>query len=239
MATTVQIDDKQFNRKMAQYVDRLGHEAVDVVRTQARLLFTQVVKFTPPRKSTQGKAAVERDVRRAMFPLEIEDAKTEGFAKAVRSNDLEAINAIIHNSGGWKGWEARHFDKGLHERARDRRGRVRRRQKIYVPEAKRVRGYIREKKRNVGMAKGAWTKALEAVGGKVPSWARRAGEHHGRADTSRLRNTRFPSITGLNQAASSSQTRRPLANAIRVRIGKMENDVRQRLRKISRRLRLQ
>src|SRR5262245_42876250 len=70
---TVQIDDSNFRRHLARFIDELGLEPIDVIRDQTRLLLRQIISFSPPKTLAQGRKAVAGDIRRSMAPIILDD----------------------------------------------------------------------------------------------------------------------------------------------------------------------
>jgi hypothetical protein len=138
---------------------------------------------TPPNTRAQGEAAVERDIRRAVFPLKGDgyyDVKVrKRINLLVRNEDVPALQAMIRNGVfgsahvGVKVLPAGN-EYTAHQNSRASRGRVTSKtQKFAVPGDSYLKKYIKEAKHGVGQAKGGWAPSLTRLGGKCPQWVSR------------------------------------------------------------------
>jgi hypothetical protein len=153
----------------------------DFITEQFRLLLEQIMAFTPPKSSAQGRKRVEIDISRVFRPFESKSKPEGRLAKIIRTGNYAAFDAFVRHAK--LGWRAQPFSEAYHEQQRDARGRVRRssRSKFVLgrPDTAKLRAYIRRKKDNVGIGRSGWAKALQRVGGAVPGWVSRHGTRFG------------------------------------------------------------
>lgn len=150
-------------------------DAEDVIRQQGRLLFSSVLKLTPPKTLAQGRAAVKRDIEQTVRPIKaskIRDASMRAWYERVKGDK---------NSEDWSKFVAAAYGKAavvvpfspeLHQKNRDRRGRAKRTHYVTLQVSKEAK-YIRERQQLVGSGKGGWVAAIKALGGSAPAWATR------------------------------------------------------------------
>jgi hypothetical protein len=192
----VQFDQARFARDIGRLAQVTRRELKDVLREQAGFLCADALRLTPPTGNApmqegfaaqrrQGLAATERDIRRVFFPirrLKFETTETkfgEAINKLMRKGRYSQVEALLRRIGFG------HFidvipeaDRQLHEKLRDRRGRVLRSKPAYfVDRTATINRYIRTRIAKVGFAKSGWMKALRAVGRaqakgrtRVPGW---------------------------------------------------------------------
>lgn len=150
-------------------------DSEDVIRQQGRLLFTSVMKLTPPKTLAQGRAAVKRDVEKTVRPL----TASKLHSQSVRDwyNRVKGDK----NSEDWAKFVATVFGPSavvvpfspeLHQKNRDRRGRAKPTHYVTLQVSKEAK-YIRERQQLVGSGKGGWVAAIKALGGSAPAWATR------------------------------------------------------------------
>lgn len=159
--------------------------ASEVMRQQARLLFVEVAKITPPasggvtgkKAEKQGMSAVARDIRSLYgTPSDAYDqisAKSPGQAGAFwflhsAGEDSQAAEIVKEATG--KSFAA--FDGGtLHSRTgggRRRRASNRRAHVFYVRDAAALEAYITEEQGHVWWLASGWAPALQALGARLP-----------------------------------------------------------------------
>jgi hypothetical protein len=144
-----------------------------------------------------GESAVERDIRKVFVPLRqfaenVSKTNPElgvtltmkggitgsniANRKLKRSSnriDMQALEAIFRNMG-MEGRVMLNVDPAIHEKARGRRGRVRRATPVVVVNEKSIDKYIKEKQGHIGKAKAGFMKAAIGLAVKgIPNWIRR------------------------------------------------------------------
>lgn len=177
-------------------IAELGRKSLqEVNRDQGRLFVQDASGFTPPFgkmpiKETQaakrkiGEDAVERDIKRGFYPAdEIKAASTygpmtkrqeslqSGFKRAVRKKDIPLMETLLRNMRWRNAGVLLTVEPERHQSMRNSRGRVSKAASYVVLGGKRARiSYTRKVQKNVGLAKAGWSKAYDALGGKVPGW---------------------------------------------------------------------
>ena len=151
--------------------------------------------YNEQRKS--GEDAVERDIRKVFIPLRVfaesvssrnpklaaailaaggivgSNVKTKKSKVVKSSIDMDALDAIFRNMG-MEGRVVRYVNPEIHQRARGRRGRVKRATPLFVVSEKSLDSYITSVKKDVGKAKSGWLKAAIGLGvAGIPNWIRR------------------------------------------------------------------
>lgn len=160
--------------------------AAEVMKDQARLLFVEVAKITPPygggastgrKAEAQGKAAVERGIRSIYgTPSDAYDvladkspAKADAFWYLRTNGEIEAASRILREETG-KGLTS--FDGGsLHNRfgrGAKRRNRSKRYVTTFVEDAQSLKSYIMQQQANVWWLASGWSDALRTLGAKLP-----------------------------------------------------------------------
>lgn len=187
----IKLRTEAFQATMADFAHRLGIALPKVVSTEARFLLQEVIKWTPPFHPGKdngvadgetarniGKNAVAVHIVRAIYPVAADTFIKPRLQKAVQERDSAAIVAILKNSKNARVHANnpvfRSFHPTAHKNARDRRGRVDKSKGVFTFDASNEKSYVRKVQTRVGMAKGSWGEAYEAVGGKVPVWMKNA-----------------------------------------------------------------
>lgn len=221
MNLTATLDATRFNDQMGRLRDafigagQIGDAAV-IVADEARKFAIQCMRFTPPKSLEQGRKAVNRDILRAMTPLDIETIKNKRLRSILASRDNEAFRSFQAKSKTFKRWRVEPFDPDrLHKRVRDRRGRVQREKKVFVLERNEVARYIAAKQRQVGYMRSGWAPAILALGGRLPAWVARHRHNPGFV-VSALHGA-SPSVTIGNVANGIGRIRHIAESALRAR----------------------
>lgn len=186
MSLRFSMDTVRYRDNLNRFVVELNADGAQLLKEEMRLLLRDILRFTPPNSLAQGRAAVERDLRRVARPLEPGKIQMPRLAEAVQKKDLPAINAIVARLGG--GWGGRTIIAGLdairatHERARNRYGRIGRDLRNLALFSD-WRSYLRTVQSRVGYTRSGWLPAARAVGLPQPSWVtRHAGYSSGSYD---------------------------------------------------------
>lgn len=159
--------------------------AVEVMRDQARLLFVQVAKITPPasggvagrKAEKQGHAAVARDIR------SLYGTASDAYDQlAARSPAQAGAFWFLHSAGQDSqagdivktvtGKSFSPFDGGaLHNRTgggRRRRSKARREHVFFVSNPQSLESYIQQEQSHVWWLASGWAPALRALAAKLP-----------------------------------------------------------------------
>lgn len=170
----VRVDTATFESAMNRWIALKRITLREGLRRQAGLLADELVRDTPPEKGRvgsrtfgarkAGEARAERDIQRAVRPLDPRTFRSEGLADAIREKRYDVIQKALPN------FRIQPFAPDLHRKAQDRDGRVRRPTLVATPDHVEHAAYVREIKQRVGLAKGGWVAAQQALGRQPQSW---------------------------------------------------------------------
>lgn len=227
---TFNVDSIRFDRAMAVLSREVEGGAPKVVKDETKLLLQQVIRFTPPKTLAQGRAAVARDVQRAMTPLDDTKFTSKKIATAIRQKNVNAMRDIVRRIPSMRDYGVEEFDPiKLHQNKRDSRGRIQRNKKIFVLDKKGWKRYAKATQKHVGSAKAGYWPGLQAVGGTVPSWVSRHSGIFGGVDAGKLYDPHSPRIRITNHsraAISQEQQTHSVESAVRMRARSMEGKFR-------------
>lgn len=178
---------------------------------QGRLLAEDIMRKTPPKSVSTGNKAVERSLKGLTRPLTEKQFKVPKLQKIVKEGDVEAWNVVstrfkqtnrLYNSYA-TGFEPAHYLK--------RKGfKPPRRLILLQPEVPQFKKFVRSRQGTVGKAKGAWLRAILALGGRQPAkWIARHGTQEGVYIDGLL--DRNPRITIGNMSSWARNGRNPEA----------------------------
>ncbi len=177
MNEAVQVDTRSFESAMNQFIALKRISLREGLRLQAGLLADELVRDTPPEKGTvqgkaygarkAGEARLDRDIRRAVRPLDPSKWNSEPLADLIREKRYEALQLAFRNFSSER---IVPFAPAVHEQARDEDGRVRKSRNRATPDYREEAAYDRQMRRRVGLAKGGWVAAQRALGRKVQAW---------------------------------------------------------------------
>lgn len=178
------LDTTVFDRAVLRYVEELGVELPKAVKGAARLLAEDLLRLTPPKSQGQGRKAVARDINNAATVLNAAKLRNKVFAQAVRDQEYDVVNAFLarlrqRGANGFSAFHLEHFSPALHQRARNRRGRVPRSRGVLVLERLEHLRYVREIQGHVGSTKYAWGVGARRLGASVPGWILKHSSVHG------------------------------------------------------------
>ncbi|MCL4179164.1 MAG: hypothetical protein KJ072_15660 [Verrucomicrobia bacterium] len=221
MNATVDIEYQDYAQAFSEFIRERGTLLPKALRGEGRQLASRLVRFTPPKTLSQGRKAVARDVRRAVLPLRPGDFDSKRIRQLIRKRDYAGLEAVFanfpesHQLHGVTVGEAKL--PGMHQEARDRRGRVRKFRGKATPDADKVRDYIKEVQARVGRGRSGWAVALVELGGKPPAWVvRHAGRDTGKIeDRSDLQG--YIRMENRSEWAEAGDEDRIVANAVRSR----------------------
>jgi hypothetical protein len=220
-----------FDAALRRYVDELGLEFPRVVKAQARLANQDLIRLTAPRSYAQGRAAVLRDICRAVNVIDLEKITSDRLRQYVESRNYEAVTAILfaQPKGKFDGYKLLEFDPQLHESVRDSRGRVTKNHKIITLDAKEHKAYVRQVRGHVGYMRGGWAPAAHATGANLPAWVSRHTGGNSGAAINNLSDKKHPSITMINSSRGVSESigQSRILSMVRRRTSAMVKDVNQ------------
>jgi hypothetical protein len=168
------VDLSGYDLAVRRMVTDLGIWGPEAVKIAGRQLFQELMRITAPKTQAQGRKAVARDISRAMWAIDPDKIHNKVLRQAVQDQEydvVEAFLASIRNKGGFlSNYRLEHFNPQLHQSRRDKRGRVRRSQRVIVLERPQHAKYVRDVQGHVGSVKYAWGKGASFLGASVPSW---------------------------------------------------------------------
>lgn len=196
-------------------------DARNLIRDESRRLLQQILKFTPPKNQAQGRAAVSRDIQRAIPPLTadtIHDPKLRAQVnKLAEAHDVEGLRKLFSKLPKLKSWHIVDVDPRIHKMNRDRRGRVQSSRRNYTLDIRGLAKYIREVQKRVGFMRAPWGKAFVAVGGKIADWVSRHFSYARGYVQANLTHPTFPSLTVSNQTPGIGQWEARVKAALQAR----------------------
>ncbi len=206
---SIEINDSLWREKIAAYAKEFQKGMIESLNEEWPLLMEQVIRFTPPKTLAQGRAAVNRDIRKTMRPFDPAAIRSSGIQEIVDKKDIQGYNAVASRvtSGPMRGTTAVAFSPEVHTRRRNRIGRVgsSSAQVVLGADARSLQLYIKDVQNRVGWAKAGWLAALRLVGGRrAQSFVERQGTGGGRVVDERS-NTENPSITAINSTPWASR----------------------------------
>lgn len=191
---TFTLDTSVMERALKEWSAFVVQDAGLVVLDEARLLFMDGMNLTPPygkgktggqrkKGSTlaakrQGEASVERSILNSFRPITEDKAKTEDFKRAIKSGNVDTLNAYLEGTKSKK--RAFKFSESTHKADRDSKGRVYRSKNRLVigSDVGAVQSYIVREQAKVGSFKAAWGLMAFKLGNhpkaqtkaRIPGW---------------------------------------------------------------------
>jgi hypothetical protein len=178
------VSTERFTSAIKAFAEKTGRALSSVVKEQAILLAQRLAKLTYPASASQGKTRVAIDigrvyVRNQWFEETFQFTKKslqERISNLVRQKDEGALRAIFQNTSRLQLVRLEPFDASLHARMRkDGRVKVPEPRSFPVAQESQVKSLIREKQKNVGMAKSGWAQCASGLGKSIPAWLTKTG----------------------------------------------------------------
>lgn len=194
----------QFNEAIRSFADKTGKELGACVKEQAKLLAEKLMRLTYPATASQGKKRVAIDVGKIYvtnnwFEETFQFTKQklgERIKSLVYSKDEGALRSIFQNTSRLQLVRLEPFDAGLHAQMR-KDGRVPssiKPRSFPVAQQSDIKRLVREKQRNVGLAKSGWAQCLAGLGKSAPGWLSKTGTGRVSDNTAE----KSPTITMIN-----------------------------------------
>jgi hypothetical protein len=220
------VDTSRFDRAVARYTEELKIELPRAVKTAARLLAVQLMRFTPPKSQAQGRAAVKRDIGNAMWLPDPAATTNKHLQRAILAEDFDVVQAFITNTrGAFKNYHLQHFNPSLHTSRRGRGGRVRGKPTVMVLERAEYKRYVREVQGHVGATKYAFGAAAQRLGeASIPAWILKHHASLGQIEEDYNPNNPSVTITDKSPGAESISPS-TIQDAINVRTRAMTADI--------------
>lgn len=190
-----EVEIGHLNRTLDTFAAEMGRDIGELLPQQAKLLTQDLQHLTPPFASMNpkesfasqrkvGLAAVARDIGHAFADISelgiFQNPRSEKQGK--RARDLLATGSdydlwqFLDHAGygeviGHPTAIIAEPTEDLHNRAKDRRGRVPRgRSRLWVRKAKSLGRFVKATQKKVGKEKGGWNRAAATFGARAPSW---------------------------------------------------------------------
>lgn len=216
----------EFVSKNKRYFKRFAEKGTNAVRQEMKLMVRLADKITPPESLGQGQRAVDRDLRRAIQPLNIRGFRGEGkwkiaMRKAIRNKNYEACQKLLDQSkhSQLKDTKVVPFTRQIHIEARNKHGRVERKwSRLYTLDTPEWAARLKMLKGRVGHARGGWATAMKTLGNTVKSFANR---HSSKGSYNDKLLGLFGDVSATNRSAWAGQgeSARTLNAALRLRAG--------------------
>jgi hypothetical protein len=184
------ISTERLQKKMRQYERIVGQEMPMIVKRQARLLCVELGKQTQPfgngsKAKEQGEGAVKTDVNSLFIALNDFwwDKSREDGAKFLFRKDGQAVMANAATVAASLSQMAEHHRKNRNRHS-GRARKIRVDKQAFAEEAK-LKSFIKQLQKSVGMAKAGWAKCAQLIGVTgnplrgFPAWVKR---HVSKAD---------------------------------------------------------
>lgn len=235
MNLDAKVEAAEFMRALTAYRETIGISMPDAIKKQGKFLLQKVAQFTPPKTIGQGKKAVARDIKQAIYPISPRNFKSpelrKAISKAIRERNLHDIEVILRSAGWGRLEKVVDFSADIHTQQRNKRGRVPHRQgvKFATPDVQQVNDYIKRVQNRVGMAKGGFSLGIAQLGGSIPAWVAKwtkAGEF--KDNTSSAVDTYIRQINKSPWTEQGDEDR-VVANAVTSRTQIIFSDINRRL----------
>ena len=232
---TVRFLTDQLEEQMTRMVEELRIAGPKIVKVEAFQLLKAIVRFTHPDSKSQGRRAVQRDIKRAIQPLDPARFVNPRIAEMIRSNNIPAFSSIMRNVPQWKDWEVFEFDRSFHTSARNNRGRVTYQRKRFTLNKRSWKQYVSSQQAQVGSAKATWNVAYNITGGSnLPEWvASHMAEGRYATTVSRLDSAHKPMIQITSSAlgiVNDPEFDSALKRALETRVHAMRSKISRMLR---------
>lgn len=188
----IKLDNLKFQKLLDDYSSILGKTVPECVRINARLVAVELARRTQPFGNEQkpGENAVQNDIRKVFrLPIELHQRMaSERLQKQIRKQvaaaDWAAVRATMvaaHWATDFNFLSGQSEMKPVHQGYRDKRGRVRKKDRhIFAAASGDVSAYIEAAKVRVGISKAGWAacaKQLKTGAGAgtrgIPGWVTR------------------------------------------------------------------
>lgn len=219
MNLTFQSDAKEHSAALLEFARYKRFTTARALRFEGRQLAALLIKLTPPRNRSQGRAAVSRDIRRAVRPLRPQDFDSPKLKALIRARDYAGLQIVFQRieRGEFRNALVKAFDPSLHRDAQKSRGRVLKSTGVVTPDSDLVRDYIKKIQDNVGGGKGGWAESLIHLGGKTAAWISRHRNQGSVEDKADNAVSAYIKMSNESEWAEGGDEDRIVANAIRTR----------------------
>lgn len=232
MKVSLQTNATKYRESLGKLVAHTRKAPAEVIRQQARLLFQQVEKLTPPKTRPQGRARVRRDVETTVKPLspgKIRKPEVRAWYERVKNQDGAPLQEFMEAIFG-KSAVVVPFSPSLHMQNRDKRGRAKRTPYV-TKDVRKEDAYIAKRQQMVGRARGGWAAAVEALGGSTRGWVSKWKRKGTFAD--KLNSMVNAHLVGTNRSewADGGDEDRIIDSAMGIRSRKMLQNIENQIRR--------
>jgi hypothetical protein len=228
---TGSVDSTRLNQQLRKLSKVLGVEGGKLIGGYGRLVAQDAMKFTHPRSAAIGAKAVRRDFTRSVGLLEAKKFTSqtrlaESLRVAIKRKWYHRAQELLRIIRKDSGVRVVPFNKTLHSKVRDNRGRVTRSRRVYTLDAGPWKSRLKELLSRVGFFKSGWAIAVQSLGGKVPKWiARHSPYSRGYVDRSRLK-SKNPSLVFGSEFPKNQNVRAGLKLSINRRSKQLAGTIR-------------
>jgi hypothetical protein len=232
MKVSIQTNEAKYRATLGQLVAHTRKAPAEVIRQQARLLFQEVERRTPPKTLAQGRARVKKDVETTVKPLspkKLRKPSVRAWYERVREQEGEPLQKFMETIFGKRSVVVP-FSPALHMQNRDKRGRA-----IPTPyvtkDVRKEEAYIAKRRMMIGRARGGWAGAVEALGGSVAAWVSKWKRKGAFAD--KLNSMVNAHLVGTNMSewAEGGDEDRIISSAMMIRSRKMLQNIENQIRR--------
>lgn len=211
-------------RELERLVD--GKDFAEVIADEARLFLRDLLKILPPKNLKQGRAAVQRDLSRAVRLLEPKKFTSERIQKMIRSRDHEGLNKRFKHLKNLKRYTVKSFDpRTQHQAQRDSRGRITSSKGVATTDARAYKAYRQKLWATVGMFKAPFAYAMSRLGGKSPGWLAKHFPAVSRTYRDQLHDTRSPRVSIRGHFFNTARIQTFIDGTMRIRLNRMERRI--------------
>nr|DAF31958.1 MAG TPA: hypothetical protein [Caudoviricetes sp.] len=188
MNVKLEVLTKEFEDALVRYKVACGKDWQFVLRQQTRIVAEKLMKFTPPKNLGTGKQHVAADIGKVFADLGNSKWEDKSLDKMWKAGNFEGVKAALSTHPNKDALPIFQYQrifkqpiKNIHRAAIGRSGRVPKGfRTIYaVGEKGKLKKYITDVQKHVGIAKSGWLAALQKLNGKAPNFVSRHGTKFG------------------------------------------------------------
>jgi hypothetical protein len=228
-----------FSASMSRYVVDLKMSIPQVFKDQMRLFVKEIVAQTWPKTRKQGEDAVERDIRKAVKPLDknaFNSIQNPRLKKALQNaaieKDTDRLRMLFNRLGPRKNDVIVLFSPDMHKSQRNSRGRIAKSTGRVTFDTTAHAAYTKKVQGAVGWARAGWNAASARLGTVVAGWIKRHGTNGGSQHGNPSDPVR-PNLSMINDAVEIPGYQAQVERALMLREKKMTIDVERRLAAIT------
>ena len=173
-----------FQSRIREYASTAKKEIGQAVKEEAKLTAQALMKLTPPKTASAGKARIKSDIERVYLQpkwfTEVFQFKLfvveENVKKMVREANIEGLTTFFQRSAKLSRLHLEPFNTSIIERFRHG-GRVAKRVAPFsfpLQDEGQRKAYEQRKLKTAGMAKSGWAACFQMLGGSAAGWLTRS-----------------------------------------------------------------